>query len=302
MKISSVGYSMKQGFKNIGRNRMFSVASVATISACIFLFGVFFSIVMNFQYMFQELEKNLCVTVFFDEEITEERIAQIGEEIRVRDEVDSIHYTSEEEAWEAYKLEAFKGYEAVVESFGDDNPLEGSSSYEIYLKDASRQSELVEYLKGMDGIRDVKYSATIASNLTDIAVIIGYISAAIIIILFAVSIFLISNTITIGVSVRKEEISIMKLIGATDSFVKAPFVVEGITIGVVGSIIPLIIIYFAYEYVVLYIMNRFSLFGNSVWFMGVNEIFKFLLPVSIILGIGIGFIGSHITLRKHVRI
>lgn len=302
MKISSLGYSMKQGFKNIRRNRMFSVASVATISACIFLFGIFISILMNFEYMFQELEKNLCVTVFFDEGITEERIAQLGEEIRIREEVDSIHYTSAEEAWEQYKKDYFKGYEDAVESFGDDNPLAGSASYEIYLKDASRQTELVNFLSGLEGIRDVKYSASTASNLTDIAVMIGYISAAIIIILLAVSIFLISNTVTIGVSVRKEEISIMKLIGATDSFVKAPFVVEGITIGVIGSIIPLVIIYFAYEYVIQYVMNRFTLFGNTTWFLGVNDIFKVLLPVSIILGIGIGFIGSHITLRKHIKI
>lgn len=302
MKISSMGYSMKQGFKNIHRNRMFSVASVATISACIFLFGLFISILMNFQYMFQELEKNLCVTVFFDEGITEERIAQLGEEIRIREEVDSIHFTSAEEAWEQYKKDYFKGYEDAVESFGDDNPLASSASYEIYLKDASRQTELVNFLNGLEGIRDVKYSASTASNLTDIAVMIGYISAAVIIILLAVSIFLISNTITIGVSVRKEEISIMKLIGATDSFVKAPFVVEGITIGIIGSIIPLIIIYFAYEYVIQYVMNRFSLFGNTTWFLGVNDIFKILLPVSIILGMGIGFIGSHITLRKHIKI
>ncbi len=145
-------------------------------------------------------------------------------------------------------------------------------------------------------------SASTASNLSDIAVMIGYVSIAIIVILLAVSIFLISNTITIGVSVRKEEISIMKLIGATDSFVKAPFVVEGITIGIIGSIIPLVIIYFAYEYVIEYVTERFSLFGNSAWFLGVNDIYKYLLPISIILGIGIGFIGSHITLRKHVRI
>lgn len=301
MKISSVGYSMKQGFKNIRRNRMFSLASIATISACIFLFGLFFSIVMNFQNMIMELEKNVCVTVFFDEGISEERIAQIGEEARVRPEVDSIHFTSAEEAWETYKQDYFKGYEDAAKGFSD-NPLAGSASYEIYLNDASRQTELVSYLEGVEGIRSVNYSASTASNLTDIAVMVGYISAIIIIILLAVSIFLISNTVMIGVSVRKEEISIMKLIGATDSFVKAPFVVEGVSIGIIGSIIPLGIIYVAYEYVINYVMNKIALFGSSAWFLPVNDVFKFLLPVSIILGIGIGFIGSNITLRKHIRI
>lgn len=302
MKISSIGYSMKQGFKNIGRNRMFSIASVATISACIFLFGIFFAMLMNFEYMFQEFEKNLCVTVFFDEGTTEERIAQIGEEIRVREEVDNIHYTSAAEAWEQYKLDYFKGYEQVAESFGEDNPLAGSSSYEIYLKDASRQMELVVFLESVEGIRQVNYSKSTAENLTDIAVILGYVSIVIIAILLAVSVFLISNTISIGVTVRKEEISIMKLIGATDSFVKAPFVVEGVAIGIIGSIIPLAIIYFAYDKVVEFVMGKFSILGNATWFLGVNDIYRYLLPIAIVLGIGIGFVGSHITLRKHVKI
>ncbi len=302
MKISSIGYSMKQGFKNIGRNRMFSIASVATISACIFLFGIFFAMLMNFEYMFQEFEKNLCVTVFFDEGTTEERIAQIGEEIRVREEVDNIHYTSAAEAWEQYKLDYFKGYEQVAESFGEDNPLAGSSSYEIYLKDASRQMELVAFLESVEGIRQVNYSKSTAENLTDIAVILGYVSIVIIAILLAVSVFLISNTISIGVTVRKEEISIMKLIGATDSFVKAPFVVEGVAIGIIGSIIPLAIIYFAYDKVVEFVMGKFSILGNATWFLGVNDIYRYLLPIAIVLGIGIGFVGSHITLRKHVKI
>lgn len=302
MKIRSLGYNVKQGFKNIHRNRMFSIASIATISACIFLFGVFFSIVMNFRYMFQEFEKNLCVTVLFDEDLPEERIAQIGEEIRVRPEVDSIHYTSADEAWEEYKEIYFNGNAAAADSFGDDNPLADSSSYEVYLKDAASQDSLVVFIKGLSGVRQVNYSASTATSLTEVAILMGYISAAIIIILLLVSVFLISNTVTIGVSVRKEEISIMKLIGATDSFVKAPFVVEGVTIGIIGSLIPLAIIYFAYEYIVKYVMERFTLFGNANWFLGVNEIYTYLLPVAVILGIGIGFIGSHITLRKHVRI
>lgn len=302
MKISSVGYSVKQGFKNIRRNRMFSIASVATISACIFLFGIFFAMVMNFKNMFQEFEKNLCVTVLFEDDMTDEQIAQLGELIRARDEVDSIHYTSPEEAWEQYQVDYFKGYEEAKDTFGDDNPLINSDSYEIYLSDASKQVALVEFLKSQEGVRQVNYSASIADNLTDIAVIMGYVSAGIIAILLAVSIFLISNTVAIGVTVRKEEISIMKLIGATDSFVKAPFVVEGVTIGLLGSLIPLVVIYFAYEYVIAYVSSRFALFGNSEWFLGVNKIYVYLLPVAIILGIGIGFIGSNITLRKHIKI
>ena len=302
MKIRSVGYCTRQGFKNISRNRLFSLASIATISSCIFLFGVFFCIVFNFQNMVKETEKNLCVTVFFDKDITEDRIKEIGADIRLREEVDRVEYTSADEAWNEYKESYFAGYEELVNDFDDDNPLVYSSSYAIYLNDPSMQSSLVSYLENTDGIRKVNYSADTARNITDVAKLIGYISLAIIIVLLAVSIFLISNTITVGVTVRKEEISIMKLIGATDSFVKAPFVVEGVIIGLIGSLIPLGIIYFAYEYIVDYICSKIAFLATGGYFVPLNEVIIYLVPVSLILGIGIGFIGSGITLRKHVKI
>lgn len=302
MKIRSVGYCTRQGFKNISRNRLFSLASIATISSCIFLFGVFFCIVFNFQNMVKETEKNLCVTVFFDKDITEDRIKEIGADIRLREEVDRVEYTSADEAWNEYKESYFAGYEELVNDFDDDNPLVYSSSYAIYLNDPAMQSSLVSYLENTDGIRKVNYSADTARNITDVAKLIGYISLAIIIVLLAVSIFLISNTITVGVTVRKEEISIMKLIGATDSFVKAPFVVEGVIIGLIGSLIPLGIIYFAYEYIVDYICSKIAFLATGGYFVPLNKVIIYLVPVSLILGIGIGFIGSGITLRKHVKI
>lgn len=302
MKIRSVGYCTRQGFKNIGRNRLFSLASIATISSCIFLFGVFFCIVFNFQNMVKETEKNLCVTVFFDKDITEDRIKEIGADIRLREEVERVEYTSADEAWDEFKVNYFAGYEELAEDFKDDNPLVYSSSYAIYLNDPAMQSNLVAYLESTDGIRKVNYSADTARNITDVAKLVGYISIAIIIVLLAVSIFLISNTITVGVTVRKEEISIMKLIGATDSFVKAPFVVEGVIIGLIGSLIPLGIIYFAYEYIVDYICSKITFFVTGGYFVPLNEVIICLVPVSLILGIGIGFIGSGITLRKHVKI
>lgn len=302
MKIRSMGYCTKQGFKNIGRNSLFSLASIATIASCIFLFGIFFCIVVNFENIVQETEKNLCVTVFFEKDITEERILEIGKQLQLRTEVDRLVFTSADDAWNEFKGDYFKGYEELADDYKDDNPLANSSSYAIYLNDSSMQNALVTYLQNLQGIRRVNYSADTARNITDIAHLVGYISIVIIIVLLAVSIFLISNTIMVGVTVRKEEISIMKLIGATDSFVKAPFVVEGVLIGLIGSIIPLTIIYFTYEYVVSYIGEKVAIFGAGTMFLPLESIFMVLLPISVLLGMGIGFAGSGITLRKHVKI
>ena len=298
MRISTFFYTIKQGFINIFRNKWFSLASIATISACLFLFGLFYSILMNVQNIVKTAQEGVSVTVFFDEGISDDRIQQIGDEIQKRPEVSKINFISADEAWDSFKEEYLGEY---ADGFTE-NPLENSASYEIYLNDVSMQPALVSFLEGLDGIREVNRPEITAALLTGINALIAYASIGIIAILFAVSIFLISNTVTIGISVRKEEISIMKYIGATDFFVRSPFVIEGMLIGAIGALIPMGIIYSVYNEVIGYIIGKFSNLSKLLAFLPVNEIFAKLLPGSLIMGIGIGFLGSIITVRKHLRV
>ncbi|MDD6037214.1 MAG: permease-like cell division protein FtsX [bacterium] len=302
MRISTFFYAIKQGTKNIWRNKMFSLASIATMAACIFLFGLFFAIVTNFQAMVKDAEEGVAVTVLFDEDITPQEIAEIGELIRERPEVSAYNFKSAADAWEEFSKVYFEGNEELAEGFGDDNPLQKSESYEIYLKDVSLQDQLVVYLEGVDGIREVRRSEILANTLSDFNRLIGYVSAGIILILLCVAVFLISNTVTVGIAVRREEIGIMKLIGATDFFVRAPFVVEGILIGLIGSALPLLLFYGMYSKLVGYVMEKFSFLNNLMNFLPVNEVFKTLTPVALILGVGIGFMGSLVTIRKHLKV
>ena len=302
MKIRSLFYHIKDGLKNIYRNRLFSLASIATIAACIFLFGILYSLVMNFQYMVKKAENEVCVTVFFDEGLSETQIKQLGDTISKRVEVSSVHYTSADDAWNNFKSEYFKEYPELAEGFKNDNPLANSASYEVYLSDASMQGTLVTYLENLDGVRQVNRSEVTASSLASAAKLVGYVAAAIIIILLAVSIFLITNTIVIGITVRKDEISIMKFIGATDGFVNAPFFVEGITIGIIGSVIPLVILSYIYQKVISYVLGKFSILSNILAFMPMSDVFRVLAQVAICLGIGIGFLGSFFAVRKHANV
>lgn len=302
MRISTFFYTIKQGLVNIWKNKMFSLASIATMTACIFLFGLFYAIVTNFQAMVKDVEAGVAVTVFFDKDISDQRIEEIGELIGERVEVSHYEFISADEAWENYKEIYFDGNEEAAASFAGDNPLANSASYSIYMNDVSMQGTLVTYLKSIDGIREVKQSEMVANTLTDFNSMIGYISAGIIMILLGVAIFLISNTITVGISVRREEIGIMKLIGATDYFVRAPFVVEGIVIGAIGAVIPLGILYVLYQKIVEYIGDKFNFISNMMKFLSVNEVFHTLVPVALVLGVGIGFIGSRITIRKHLKV
>ncbi len=298
MRISTLFYTLKQGFRNIFRNKLFSLASIATIAACLFLFGIFYSIVANFQHIVKNAQEGVSVWVFFDEGIEDIRIQQIGDMIARRPEVAKMDFISAEQAWESFRDE-------YLGEYGDgftENPLENSANYQVYLSDVSMQSALVTYLESIDGVRMVNRSELVATTLTGINALIAYVSAGIIAILLAVSIFLISNTVAIGISVRREEINIMKYIGATDFFVRSPFVVEGILIGLIGAALPLGFIYTIYNVILSYVTERFPQLTELLSFVTVEEIFNVLVPVSLGLGVGIGFLGSIVTVRRHLRV
>ncbi len=297
MKIGSLFYIIYQGLRNITRNKWFTLASVATIATSLFVFGVCYAVVVNFQQTVKNAEEGVQVTVFFDKGITDERIAEIGGMIRSHTAVADVYYVSADEAWERFRV----NLEEYAGGFTE-NPLVNSMNYEIYLKDISRQRELVSYLEAIDGVRRVNRSDIIADTLTGVNSLVGYVSVGIIAILLTVSVFLISTTIMTGILVRKDEIAVMKYIGATDFFVRSPFVIEGIIIGIIGSLIPLGIIYFLYNELIAYITVHFSVLTRLLAFVPVEEVFRYLLPISLGVGVGIGFIGSYVTVRKHVRV
>lgn len=301
MKFKSLGYCFVQGLKNIGRNRMFSLASVATMTLCIFLFGLLYSVSSNINYMVENMSESLCIKVFFDENITEEREKSIGNTIKDYEGVTVVHYTSKEEAWANYKELYFGDYQDLADIYENDNPLANSASYEVYFKDASMQAELVTKIKALDGVRIVNSSESASDGLMETHGLVSLISVVVLVILLAITLFLINNTISIGISVRSEEISIMRLLGARNGFIRAPFVVEGVILGVVGAVLPIAIVYGLYDYVESYIISKFSFLSNILTFQPVSEIFKIFVPVAIILGLGLGLLGSVISLAKHLR-
>lgn len=303
MRISSVVYSVRQGLKNIRRNLLFSLASIGTIVSCLFLFGIFYCVIVNFRSAMDELENTVTISVFFEPGISDENIKLIGEQIRVREEVNTVEYISPEQAWESYAKEKFKdNYEEAMEIFAGDNPLKDSASYTISMKQLNKQAEFVKYLEGLNGVRKVSTSQAVADGVDALNSVVTFASIGIIIILLLVSIFLISNTIMIGITVRKEEIAIMKLIGATNFFVRAPFIVEGVTIGLVGSLIPLGLVYLMYDNVISYVIGQFAVVQNLFAFVPIKDLFAVLVPVSAAIGIGLGLIGSIITTRKHLKV
>lgn len=298
-KIRTLFYCMKQGFRSVWKNRVYSLASAGTITACLLLLGVFYFVVANFNYAMESAESMVGITVFFDRGTTETRIMEIKEEIRLRVEVDHIVYVSAEEAWETYKQENLT--EELIETFGTDNPLEDSASLEVYLNDVTMQKALVRFVEDIDGVRKVNHSESVAESFAGIETLVLVISVGLIAILVAVAVFLIRTTISTGISVRREEISIMSIFGATDFFIRAPFVVEGLIIGFVGTLLPVGLLYVVYGEVVATLKEQFEGVFTTMKFLDRNDIMNRFVPLALLFSLGIGLLASHITAKKQIR-
>lgn len=297
-----LAYGFKEGFKNILRNKIFSLATVGTIMACIFLLGITLSVLLNVRATVKQAEDSVTISVFFDEKLPKDEKNAIGKRIKNQKEVQSVRYVSAEEAWAKYKKEVFKNNEDLLEGFEGKNPLNESDSYEVMLKDVKYHKKMVGEFQSMSGVRKVEYAKGAAEGISKANLLGAYVAGAIILILLFVSVFLVSNTVSIGIAVRKEEIAIMRLIGATNRFIRAPFIVEGAVIGIIGSLIPVGAIYIGYKVIVNYIMDKFHVLTNFMEFVPVHQIMAYLIPASLLVGLGIGCLGSSFTIRKYLRV
>ncbi|MCT4542493.1 MAG: permease-like cell division protein FtsX [Vallitalea sp.] len=302
MKLRTVNYCFKQGMVNLFKNRLMSIASIGTISACLFIVGIFYIVAANLGYSLSQAESKLGVSVFLSEDITDEDREAIETMIRQREEVKSVTYISPEQAWEDFKKK-FKDNKELIEGFNsENNPLENSDNFQVLIKEIDKQDTVVKYIQSLKGVRLVSQKKDLTEIIKGFNRFINYISVVLIIILIIISVFLISNTVRLAITLRKSEINIMKYLGAKDFFIKFPFIIEGIVIGAIGAVIPLTIIYFAYDYVTEKMVKEFLVIKQFLSFMNIGEIHKTLIPLSLVIGIGIGIVGSKITIRKHLKV
>lgn len=295
-------YSIKSGFKNLGNNKLFTMASIATIACCVFIFCIFYILVANIDSTIHTVEETIGIQVFFDENLKESEIKEIGEKYFITDDVKSIKFISSDEAWDNVKQEYFGGKKELAEAFEDDNPLASSSSFEILLYDIEKQKQYVDYVSGIRGVRQVNYSSYVIDALTELSVFIGWFSLILIVILVIIAIVLISNTITIASQHRKEENEIMKLIGATNFMVRSPFVFEGVFIGLIGALVPLVGIAFIYKFGMGFLVKKAILFTNVFVPMSFIDIIPKMSLFALAFSIFMSAFVSMITIQKHLSV
>lgn len=294
---SSIKYLTKEGFRNIWTNRMMSVASIAVLMSCLVLIGSAAMMFLNIDSLLARIEEENVVMVFIDDTATEQEVAALEGEITDLGNIKDIEFVAKEDAW-AQQLETME--EAQAEFFKEqssDIPL--PDAYKVTIENLDYFDDTVEGIKSLNHIDTIRENRELAQKLVSIRQGISVIAIVIIAVLFAISLFIISNTIRLTVYNRKLEISIMKSVGATNNFVRFPFVIEGMILGVLSGAIGLLLVWGLYELIV----SRFntlleSLNLSAVGFAG------YALPmlgIFVLIGVICGVGGSIVTMNKYLN-
>ena len=296
MKYNILGYLIGEGFRNVFKNKKSTFACLAIMCATMLIFGIFFVIGKNISNAIDQVESSQAIEVFIENDATDEAIEKLGQEILEIDGVNTIQFKTKEQALNQMK-EILKSDQDILNGMYIFPP-----SYIVKLTDLTLSSQVQEEISKLDNVKNINSSDETSAKLVSIGNTINIITAIILILLILISIFIIGNTIKLTVHARRKEISIMKYIGATNSFIRAPFVVEGIIIGTMASLISVLLIGLAYNMVSNRIIG--SSLNNIIGFnlLSFNELFNLIIVVYVALGIGIGILGSAMSMRKYLKV
>ena len=298
MKHSIIGYLLGEGFRNVFHNKKSSGASLAIMCATMLIFGIFFMIIENINSAVKKIELQQGMQVFIQKDATDEQISQIGEQIKAINGVNTIKFISKEDALN-YNREKL-GNPALFVGYDEENPFK--ASYLVTLTDLKLSSEVQENIYKLYNIASITSQDNTINNLVKIANGIKIVSIVVLSLLVIISIFIIANTIKLTVHARRKEISIMKYVGATDSFIRWPFIIEGIIIGIIAAIISLAVLGLAYNLIISKLGNSAVLAKIGMSLLSFADISTLLVIVYLVLGIGIGALGSTISMRKYLKV
>ena len=298
MKHSIFGYLLGEGFRNVFHNKKSSGASLAIMCATMLIFGLFFMIIENLNNAVETLETQQGIQVFIQKTATDAQMEQIGEQIQAIDGVNKVTFVSKEDALNQTK-EKLKDKQALIAGWDESNPFK--ASYIVTLTDLKLSSQVQDEIKKIDNIDSIQSRDETINGLVAIANGVRIVSAVILTLLVLISIFIIGNTIKLTVHARRKEISIMKYVGATDSFIRWPFVIEGIIIGIVAALLSILVLGIAYSLITNAAANSIiSTMGIKL--LSFTDMTTLLVIVYMVLGIGIGALGSSISMRKYLQV
>lgn len=299
LKYNIFSYLIGEGFRNVFKNKKSTAASLMIMCATMIIFGIFFIIGENINYFVAEVESAQGIQVYINNDATEEEVKKIGEQIKNLSAVNTVTYVSKEDALNQMK-EKFKEKEYLLDGYKENNIF--PESYVVTLTDLTLSSEVQNEISQMENIKKITSRDETVSTLIDLANGVKIVTGVILALLVFISIFIIANTIKLTVHARRKEISIMKYVGATNGFIRWPFVVEGVLIGIIAGIISLGLVGGVYSVIAEKMVNTNFMQAVGMSLVSFSDMFTLIISVYLILGIGIGVLGSMISMRKYLKV
>ena len=300
MRYNIIGYLLSEGFHNVMKNKKSTGASLMIMCATMLIFGLFFLIGQNVNHIMQEVEAQQGMQVFMHKEATEEQIKTLQEEINNLENVAKVTFISKEEAINS-QLKRFGDNAKLLEAYtGENNPL--GVSFLVNVTNLEKASEVESAIKGLENVKEVTLRTNTIQALINFANGVKIISGIILVLLIIISVFIIANTIKLTVHARRKEITIMRYVGATNGFIRWPFIVEGIIIGIIAALISILLLGIGYNVVIQKVATSSITNTISLSLLTFSDIFTLVIIVYLILGIGIGTIGSIISMRKYLEV
>ena len=298
MKYNVISYFLTEGFRNVFKNKKSTFSCLGVMCATMLIFGLFFTIGENINSWVKNLEQEQGMQVFMDYDASEEEIRNLNEDLSKIEGVNSVTFVSKEEA-----------YNSMKEKFGkNENALRGftadafSVSYIITLTDLSMNDQVYNAINNLDTVREIQNKRDTIQTLSKVGNTIQIVTFVMFAILILISLFIISNTIKLTVHARRKEISIMKYVGATNGFIRTPFMIEGIIIGIISRVLSILIVGGGYNYIATHLANSETWQKLSLNLLSFGDMFGQIVIVYMILGVGIGIIGSSISMRKYLDV
>lgn len=301
MRYNVISYLIGEGFRNVLKNKKSTIVSITTMCLTMLMFGVFFILGENINHIVKNIEQQQGMQVYIDKEATDKEIDFVEQEIRKIDGVNTVKHVSKEESLNKVKeqLKDNDTMEKFMEGFTEDY---FEDSYTVTLTDLSLNESVQEQIMKIDKVSEIVATNQTISTLESIAQGLRIGILVLLVALMIISIFIIANTIKLSVHARRKEISIMKYVGATNGFIRWPFVVEGIIIGILSALITIIIVGFAYNAIATQAVQAEILKQLNISLVSFNDMFNLIMIIYLVVGIGIGIVGSSISMRKYLEV
>ncbi len=299
MKYNIFGYLIGEGFSNVFKNKKSTGASLMIMCATMIIFGIFLILGENINHFVSEVESAQGIQVFINNDTTQEQIDTLGEQIRGLDGVSTVEFVSKEQALEQMK-ERFGEQQDLLDGYEENNIF--PASYIVTMTDLNKSAEIQNQILTFENVKKITSRDETVATLIDLANGIKIVTGVILALLIIISVFIIANTIKLTVHARRKEISIMKYVGATNGFIRWPFIVEGMIIGIISSVISIAIVGVAYNFISQNLLSSEFMQVINMSLVSFNDMFSSIIFVYMLLGIGIGAIGSVISMRKYLKV